>query len=812
MALAIIFWSTFLGARCWSGCPGVLLWGVASCLSLVCLGMALRWGRGVYVGVAMVCFCVSGLRAQYDTGPAEPDVPLLIANARLWRVRLISAVESVQSGAQERWHVRVRLLQMRQDGFWQSQKGIVRLELRPGIPVAFGDELDIVLDVSTLPQPRNATDWTPQQIRQRRRISAQARVVSAHMLVTPGGGPRAWLDRKRQHFAAQIERQAPSQVLAALGKAMLLGQSRSLTHLDRNVWADAGTAHLLAISGLHIGWLRHVCRCAWTPVLYMFVQPMVRMSLASLGFVLAEGAGFVYALFTGASWGALRATLMGMYQLGAHLYGRAPNLWPAWSLSGTLILLIWPHAVWDVAFLLSFAAVAGLLAFGRAPQQHQEGAATSMGKRLKNNFKAAWGTCVYATLATAGLCAVTFGQIPGTAAVINLFAVAWTASVILPLGWIQLLLSDVVPDSLLYGWMQSLALLHALAGMGQNFYGANLHTPALSMLDLILYLSGMCWLRYWQTHACCNRTVWMYGMAFLCGVLWCDLACTKPWWRRDGPRNELSIEHIYVGQGDATLVQLPEGTTMLVDGGGRVWGHGIDPGQHMLAPVLRHRKIRRIDIMVVSHPHPDHIQGLLVIAQKWPVHQLWLNGDGFEFASVRTLMALVQKQGGRVLRPHGRYRQDGVVIDVFAPLAGASASVNDHSLVLRLQYHRRSILLAGDIEHRAEAALCHVLPHTDILKVAHHGSRTSSHRAFLQVCKPQLAVISSGENSPFGHPHRQTLERLDKAQIPVWQLAQDGALLLRTDGARWRLQASHSMHASHTHVFEQRMSACSQNR
>lgn len=254
----------------------------------------------------------------------------------------------------------------------------------------------------------------------------------------------------------------------------------------------------------------------------------------------------------------------------------------------------------------------------------------------------------------------------------------------------------------------------------------------------------------------------------------------------------LMVQHLYVGQGDATVVRFPAGDTMLIDAGGAVWSGAPDPGERAVLPALRRMGINHLDVVVATHPHPDHINGLCAVAQAMPIKAFWYNGTGAALPAMRDIIAHVRAHGGSAQTaaslPATMWRQ-GVRIDRLHPTQVSPAtSANNNSVVLRLQYGRRSVLLAGDIEAESEAALASVLAPTDILKVPHHGSRTSSTWPLLQAARPRLAVVSLGDRNKFGFPHEDVVQRYATAQIPLWRTDIHGQVTEETDGQVWRVK------------------------
>jgi competence protein ComEC len=257
------------------------------------------------------------------------------------------------------------------------------------------------------------------------------------------------------------------------------------------------------------------------------------------------------------------------------------------------------------------------------------------------------------------------------------------------------------------------------------------------------------------------------------------------------PRARLRASVLDVGQGDSALVDFPDGRLWLIDGGGFV-GSPVDPGRSVILPELRSRRRNRIDVMVLSHPHPDHFLGLLSVLRAVEVAEFWDTGQGLAQGAgpvYAELRALLRERGVRVREPAelcGERSWGGVQLQVLAPCPGFRSEwgANDNSLVIRLQLGERAFLFTGDAEHEAEQLLLArgVNLSADYLKVGHHGSRTSSSPAFLDRVRPSVASMSTGIRNRFGHPHAPTLAALAARHIAGVRTDRFGAMRVETDG------------------------------
>lgn len=285
----------------------------------------------------------------------------------------------------------------------------------------------------------------------------------------------------------------------------------------------------------------------------------------------------------------------------------------------------------------------------------------------------------------------------------------------------------------------------------------------------------------------------------LAGLLLCAaVIATHPF----GPQftaGALEVTALDVGQGDSILVVSPRGKTMLIDGGGAFGGFrqqehyaGPDPGEDAVSPYLWSRGFQRLDVVALTHAHQDHMGGLTAILENFRVGSFWIG---------REVAARGQAALEEVARHHNipiaheirgvSFDWDGVHGDVLWPEIdpgeAAPTAKNNDSIVVRLAYGKRAILLPGDAEKQVEGQILAESPgdvlRADVLKVGHHGSKNSTTPEFLGRVRPQVALISSGEDNPYGHPSPELLERLIETGVRILRTDQNGAIHVLTDGS-----------------------------
>jgi competence protein ComEC len=271
----------------------------------------------------------------------------------------------------------------------------------------------------------------------------------------------------------------------------------------------------------------------------------------------------------------------------------------------------------------------------------------------------------------------------------------------------------------------------------------------------------------------------------------CCLATDVGWWASERSAPHLRATFLDVGQGDASVVELPGGRVLVVDAGGFA-GSEFDTGAAIVEPFLRSRKIQSIDALVMSHAHPDHAAGLAHLVRAFAPSELWWTGDGGEGAAWAETVRALRETG----TPARRLRAGDALVDypevevLHPPRGWAAPSLNDGSLVLRVRDGATAIVLAGDAERRAETTMvddARPLAAT-VLKVPHHGSRTSSTWPFVRAVGPVIAVASLGADNRFGHPAPEVAARYEA--IGTRWLRTDRCGAVRVVGDGWQVVAT----------------------
>lgn len=553
----------------------------------------------------------------------------------------------------------------------------------------------------------------------------------------------------------------------ALLTGLLLGERSALPPESDEAFRRAGVYHILAVSGFNVALLAG----AVFAVLAMCGVP--RRAAAVVAAVALTG----FALVVGGQPSVLRATLMGLLLLAALLLDRESQLPNALALA-VLALLLWrPGDLWEPGFQLSFAATAGLV--------HLTPWLTGLlaGRGVTPWLAAAVAVSVGAQAAVTPIMLTHFNQLSliGVAANLAVVPLAAAATTLGMLALLVELLSGGLAALLFHALWLVLLVLRALVWLAAALPAAMVHLPAPAVAVSAAWYAVL----LLAPTAAASRRVRIVVFVLLVTVAGLSL---WPWLRPT--ERMLRVTFLDVGQGDAALVELPDGPRLLVDGGPG-GPQRLDVGERVLAPFLWNRPLVHLDAVAMSHWDVDHSGGLGAVLTRFRVGEFWESGRGAP-TTPETVAALVRSRTPRrVLSAGQRLWLGRALITVLGPAPGPPLAANDESLVLRLDWRGVSILLPGDLGPRGEALLLERGGPLGavVLKVAHHGSRFSSGAPFLQASRPLVAVISVGAGNPFHHPSAEVLGRLETTGARVYRTDRDGAVVLETDGRVLRVTA-----------------------
>jgi competence protein ComEC len=650
--------------------------------------------------------------------------------------------------------------------------------------------------------------------------------------------PATLLARARRRLRDEIDTLfAANPQVGGVLRAMLLGDRSFVERSESTDFQKTGVFHVLVVAGLHVGaiaaflfWIGRALRLTpfWTGLTTLTVL-------------------FAYVAVVEQRPPVIRAALMTAIVVMGGLFFRRLDLLNSAGIAALILLVAKPLAVRDSSFQLTFLAIgciAGLAApwlektvqpyvkalrgwrdvtrdavhEPRATQFRIDLRATARwisahvpgrvgkpaGEALARGIGASlrvWELLVITLALQIGmlpLMARDFHRVTLSAPLANLAAVPVTGIVVL-LGFLTLSCGLILPAlgkllAVPLTWVTML-LVYVVQWFA-HFSGWSYRIPGPPAWLFVMFLGAGLSLAM-TTRIAKPRSGWASPCAagvLALSALTIAISPFAPRWSA----GKLELTVLDVGQGDSLFVVSPHGRTMLIDGGGAFGGftgreehNGIDPGEDAVSPYLWSRGFRKLDVVALTHAHQDHIGGLTAILENFRVGTLWV-GREVESAALANLEKVARERKIPIVHEvrGNAFSWDGVEAQFLWPETppeevGPSPKNND-SLVLRLKYGDRTLMLPGDAEKQAESAVldenCEATLRADVLKVGHHGSRNSTMPRFLAAVHPRVAVISAGEDNPYGHPNAELLERLTSAGVRILRTDRDGAVHVLTDG------------------------------
>ena len=715
--------------------------------------------------------------------------------------------------------------------YYDSESG----SAAPPLPLRAGDRIEAFVRARTINNFGDPGSFDTRSFLAAQNIQLQGALRDARLL-TIVDHPRLTfsdhLARLRGRFLRTLDELFASRPEeGALARAMLLGD-RSFVERDRVVdYQKTGVYHVMVLAGLHVGALA---------AFFLWIARKLRLSLFPR-VCLTLLALTAYAGIVEDRPPILRAVLMAAVFLSAKLIYRRMDLINVAAVSGLIILAARPSELVDASFLLSFSAIAAIGAIAvpfiaRSSEPYRlaldqlsdvsrdvSDAPRVIQFRIEMRAASAWisarlphkvassGSSLLAPPLRAAIyfwemiflsAILQLGMLPPLAyyfhrvTLVGPFAnvpALLLTGLAVPIGFLMLaasIVSQSVAGVLAKPLSVILSMLDITVRWFAGWHGASYRIPGPSIALMFIFIAFAVAL----SAAIRRHTkIWVPSVAIISLLATAVIIATYPFHPRlTQQRLELTV--LDVGQGDSLFLSFPHGRTMLVDGGGDIgtfhssgMRSGFDVGEEVVSPYLWSRGIKRIDVVALTHAHEDHLGGLPAIFENFRVGELWVGRD-IRSAAYEQLISLAKAHGVPIkhLKQGDTFSEDGVSGSVLWPEDDGEerAAKNDDSLVMRLTDGAESFLLAGDVERPSERAILAEQQSVGVnfLKVAHHGSKTSTTDAFLSAAHPAFAAISVGRDNSFGHPSPEVTDRLEAAGVRVYRTDRDGAITASTDG------------------------------
>ena len=774
-----------------SGLSGVIPAATAMALSIAALAVA-RMRRGESNSAAVLAVaCAASLMAGVASPLSRATTPVVPAGLDGAGTRIEGTILTITQRAMGRVRLTADV-----DGAWiggRREPARFRLQISAEAGAAGGllegDRVSLLCSPRGPEPSRTPGSWDQRASFVRSGVHMRCTAKSPMVLTRRvGNGPvMSAIDSYRAEVNAAIARDVPG-VPGAILRSLTTGDTTDLPQTTRDNFSFSGTAHQIAISGLNTAIIAQLFYAlamlvfSLANALTLRVNPRRAAAVSAMLFV------WGYAIFAGASPSVIRAAIMTSAYLAAIAAGRDPDLPSAIALAAAAQLAWDPYDIMDVSFQLSFASVIAIaIIVPRLTPEFGDDPLRAYGTSRPRKWAVAFIAMNIASMAGAApLVARYFNQFSIISPVANVPTIPLTTYLITPGGLVAAALYGPWPAAgtavarlcgTMCGWFESLAAFFASLPCSHIF----LSTP--TWVEIVLFwvaMVAMFRIRRLKTALAVSMTL---------------LAAAVAVWQIDVRRQThpgcLEVAFIDVGQGDSSLAILPDGTRILTDAGGSPDG-SFDTGTSIVARYLWHRRITGLFAVAVTHAHADHLGGMPAVIERFAPKELWTTQAVLDDPAAAPLLVAARRSGAsiKVLDAGSPDRIFGATrVSFLNPppvVPGTSAAdPNETSLDMRLSFGTKNLLFAGDMGPEGEAAAMSTGKpvFSDVLKVAHHGSRHSTGDGLLDAVRPTLAVISIGLSNPHHLPHPDLLARLDRRGIRILRTDSNGTITVITDGA-----------------------------
>ena len=700
-----------------------------------------------------------------------------------------------------------------EDGNLIPVEGRTIITIKGYYPFKYGDFLRFAVNLKTPHNFHNPGGFDYEKYLLYQRIMVRGFISDPEKIVimrqNQGNRIKAFIENFRMKLKTIIYENAESPQKEII-QAMILGDQKEISRDIMEKFNRTGVSHIIAISGFNVGMIAVFSLFVIRLILKSSETFLLRYSMIAVSTWLSLIPVIIFCLIAGLGVSVVRATIMAVVFMAAILIGRQRDLYNTLALAAFIILIIAPYSLFDVSFQLSFAAVFALLFITprvshifSSPWVEEKKDQHPRTVQIVINSALFVAVTLSATLGTLPLIIFYFNRFSNVVLPANICVVPVLGILAIPVS-MAIILTAPISASLAIPFIYVCSILVTISLKIVDFFdsipGASWIVTTPTVIEIFAYyillfaLVSLLDRKDEETKKKYKIHISILKLTCLCLCLF--FAVYNIYLYTQSKQNHyVSMTAIDVGQGSAALFRLPGGKTLLIDGGGFADG-SFDIGKNVVAPFLLHQRIKKIDYVILTHPHPDHLGGLIYILDNFAVREVWSNGQSSQTQMYQQFIDILKKKSivHRVLSEDtGTFFVNGVAYEILNPEHPLNTKmdasekydlVNDNSLVMKISFGKIAFLLTADIGSDVEERLISAGKdmRSAILLVAHHGGFRSSTRPFLHQVHPHIAVISCGKDNIYHDPHPDVLRRFREIETKVLRTDKNGAVTVKTDG------------------------------
>jgi len=749
-------------------------------LSVLSASILIKQGQKPIYLILLTIFVFGMFAWQYSNSIPANDVSKYACDKY---VELIGSVVDEPSSSEDslRFTLKVNEIIIRGKRFDVSGRASVLIK-GSDISIGYGSKIAVQGKLSSIISTNNPGIASSGDLMAKRKITCQMISNASDVVVIARsiGNPVKYISIIiKNKLISVIQRTMKEPYSSLLGSIVFGSQASPLSDELQDNYRTAGVIHLLVVSGTQVSIILAsvLALCG-----YFGLSGTPRLITVTL-------ANLIFAVMVGAGPSIVRAAVMCEAALIAKAFERENDFYNSIAISAFVLLVLNPLNLFDIGFQLSFMATWAL--FYVAPAIEEK-----IVKYVPVCLSGMVAISIAPTIATTPIIFYNFGQVSFVSIISNFLIVPWVEITVI-LGFVSTLtgllflpIAYVLNNTLTL----ILAILNGIVFLFSGFpFACKYFAPPGLLVILIYYIilvGGIETMRGRLKIDPCKAAAVI--LALLCIALLS--------WGSSHAAGDLVVTFIDVGQGDSILIESPSGQKALIDGGGRqetVSSRSIkkeDPvGKSIIVPFLRKKGIGKLDLVILTHPHDDHVAGLPYVLEKIKVDMVLDSGQPHTSRGYYRFLKLIEQKkipyklarAGQVVDLGAGVK--GYILHPSQPLiSGTASDLNNNSIVIKLDYGKTTFLFMGDAGFEGEDRMLSkgYSLINDVLKVGHHGSMTSTSVKLLESVMPKYAVISVGAKNKFGHPTPETLRRLENFNVKVYRTDLDGAVIFRSDGEK----------------------------